>query len=364
MKAAAQFYGLDRTGGMIVWYQYLEALCDRGVELQIDTLGTVDDGRFLPPIDGVETRYHGHRAKPYKAVVRAVPGNLGFPNREVKVLTAARPANVDVRLCANTFTVASSIDGSTPVLHHVQHDERLFEPEGRRRRFAEQLLCHPDVVRTANCTWVADRLDDMGSSSVRIIAPAIDHEVFVPGPIAVDGPSRPFRVLTLGKSVDWKGLPDVVEAVRLLTEAGRDVTLVSYGPNQPKVPRSVRLEHHGLVDGPTLVGLLHGADVAVSASWYESFPLPPLEAMATGTPIVCTRLGTEDYAEHEVNALVVAPKVPQGFADAIARVMDDAELRQAMIAAGLATAPRFRWEVAVDAFCDEVAKVAGVGALS
>lgn len=360
MRAAVQLYGLDRTGGVIVWYRYLEALRDRGVDLQIDSLGTVDDARFLAPIEGVPTTFHGLRSKPYKTVVRSVPGNLGFPHREIDVLTESRPTDVDVRLCSNTFTVASSLDGHTPVLHHVQHDERLFEPEGRRRRLVEELLCHPDVIRTANCTWVADRLDDMGSSSVRVIPPALDHETFVPGPAAEISPGASVRVLTLGKSVDWKGLVDVVQAIRVLTEQGRDVTLVSYGPNKPRVPRGVRLEHHGFVNGDELAALLHGADVAVSASWYESFPLPPLEAMATGTPIVCTRLGTEDYAVDEQNALVVAPKDSAGLAGAIGRLVDDHDLRRSLVKQGLATAPKFRWEVACDAFCEEVGRAAGI----
>jgi len=360
MKASFQIYGLDRTGGVIVWYRYLEALRDRGVDLRIDSLGTADDARFLAPLDGVTNTFHGHRSKPYKAAVRAMPGNFGFPRREIGVLSAARPMDVDIRLCSNTFTVASSVDAGAPVLHHVQHDERLFEPEGRRRRLVETLLCHPDVIRTANCTWVADRLDDMGSSSVRVIPPAIDHDTFVPGPSPELEDGRPVRVITLGKSVDWKGLVDIVEAMRLLTAQGRDVTLVTYGPNKPRVPRGVRLEHHGLVDGTTLAGLLHGADIAVSASWYESFPLPPLEAMATGTAIVCTRLGTEDYAVHEKNALVVTPKQPEELAAAITRLSDDHDLRHSLVAEGLATAPRFRWDVACDAFCDEVGKAAGI----
>lgn len=360
MKASFQIYGLDRTGGVIVWYRYLEALRDRGVDLKIDSLGRADDSRFLPPVDDVSTSFHGHRSKPYKALVRSVPGNFGFPRREIGVLTSARPVDVDVRLCSNTFTVASSLDGHTPVLHHVQHDERLFEPEGRRRRLVEELLCHPDVIRTANCTWVADRLDDMGSSSVRVIPPALDHDTFVPGPPSEIEPGRGVRVITLGKSVDWKGLVDVVEAVRLLTEQGRDVTLVSYGPNKPRVPRGVRLEHHGLVDSATLANLLHDADVAVSASWYESFPLPPLEAMATGTALVCTRFGTEDYAVHEQNSLIVAPKQPSDFAAAIARLSDDHELRRSLVAEGLLTAPRFHWDAACDAFCEEVSRAAGI----
>ncbi len=360
MKVSFQIYGLDRTGGVIVWYRYLEALRDRCVELQIDSLGTHGDARFLEPVEGVATVFHGHRSKPYKVAVRAMPGNFGFPRREIDLLTAARPDNVDLRLCSNTFTVASSVDGHTPVLHHVQHDERLFEPEGRRRKLVEELLCHPDVIRTANCTWVADRLDDMGSSSVRVIPPALDHETFVPGPASEIEDGRPVRVLTLGKSVDWKGMVDVVEAMRILTEQGRDVTLVSYGPNKPRVPRGVRLEHHGFVNGTELCALLHGTDVAVSASWYESFPLPPLEAMATGTPIVCTRLGTEDYANHEENSLVVAPKQPPEIAAAIARLSDDHDLRHSLVRHGLETAPRFSWDVACDAFCEEVGRAAGI----
>jgi glycosyltransferase involved in cell wall biosynthesis len=147
-------------------------------------------------------------------------------------------------------------------------------------------------------------------------------------------------------------LRDVVAAVRDIS-AGGPVTLVSYGPDRPRGRfGGARLEHHGFVDQARLAALYRSASVCVSASWYESFPLPPLEAMAVGVPTICTRLGTEDYAADGENALIVPPQDPNAIAAALRRVRDDPDLCERLVRNGLDTARRFTWKRAEDLFVD------------
>jgi glycosyltransferase involved in cell wall biosynthesis len=88
--------------------------------------------------------------------------------------------------------------------------------------------------------------------------------------------------------------------------------------------------------------------VLVSASWYESFPLPPLEAMACGLPVITTPYGTEDYAFDGVNAIVVPPQDPKVLAEAIIRLLDDKDLREKLSKEGLNTAKKFTWDKTTD----------------
>lgn len=347
MKANFLFFGLDRTGGLLCMLRYLRALQAEGDETSITTLGKAGDPRFVEPPANTPTTYVGLRSKAYKGLVRLAPGGLGFPNREIgRLARAAAPADLQVVSYALTVPAAQQTQGQ--VYAHVQHFDALIVPPGRPQEIARAAYA-ADVYRTANCTWVADQTVAAGGRVEGIIAPGIDLEVFRPGERdrAADGP---LRVLTLGKAVDWKGLKDVVAAARLLAQ-DRDVELVSYGPDEPtgELGRA-RLVHHGFVDAPSLAELYRSSDVCVSGSWYESFPLPPLEAMACGTPVVCTRLGTEDYAEHEVNCLIVPPKDPEAIAAAVRRIADDQDLRTELVRNGLATAPRFTWDKAERAF--------------
>jgi glycosyltransferase involved in cell wall biosynthesis len=72
--------------------------------------------------------------------------------------------------------------------------------------------------------------------------------------------------------------------------------------------------------------------------------------MACGTPVVTTRYGTEDYARHEENSLVVMPRDIKAMAEAILRLLSDADLREKFRETGPQTAKRFTWEKTVDEF--------------
>ncbi|NUN97501.1 MAG: glycosyltransferase family 4 protein, partial [Candidatus Omnitrophica bacterium] len=79
--------------------------------------------------------------------------------------------------------------------------------------------------------------------------------------------------------------------------------------------------------------------------------LPPLEAMACGTPVVLTdSVGVREYAMHEGNCLMVPPGDPSALASAIRRALEDRALRERLAENGLATVPRFTWENMVEDF--------------
>lgn len=364
MRVDAQFFGLDRTGGTMVLLHYLGRAVDRGDEVHLTTLGTAADKRFVVPPAGTTATYVGLRRPLYRGLARLAPGDLGFPRWELRRLRgAARPA--ELRLASYTFTVLSSIDGNTPVYHHAQHMETLLETSDRRRRMILEGL-RSDVYRTANCTWVAEQIDSIGGSVDGIVTPGIDLDTFTDEGLrhdAVDSSrDRPARVVTLGKAVEWKGLNDVIAAVSIVAH-DRPIELITYGPDRPRVPRHVAHEHLGFVDPETLAATYRAADLCVVGSWYESFPLPPLEAMACGTPVVCTRIGTEDYASHERNCLIVPAQDPDAIASAIGRMLDDHDLRAHLRREGVRTAAAHGWSAAEARFLSHMDLAAGRRAL-
>lgn len=115
-------------------------------------------------------------------------------------------------------------------------------------------------------------------------------------------------------------------------------------------PRPV-VERNGLRDCVVFCGafaeqdkplLLDGAACLVFPSLYEGFGLPPLEAMACGTPVVAARAGSVPEVCGDAAALV-HPDDSEALADALARVLSDGELRRQLRERGLARSARFAW---------------------
>ena len=98
----------------------------------------------------------------------------------------------------------------------------------------------------------------------------------------------------------------------------------------------------GFVAQADLPALYRQATMLVYPSLYEGFGLPPLEAMACGTPVVTSKTTSLPEVVGEA-ALTVDPTSVEEIAAAMARLLDDASLRRHLHQAGLARAAEFTW---------------------
>jgi len=101
----------------------------------------------------------------------------------------------------------------------------------------------------------------------------------------------------------------------------------------------------GFVDDADLPALYSLAELFVFPTLYEGFGLPVLEAMACGTPVVCSNASSLPEVAGEA-ALLVAPTDASGLTAAMRRGLTDADLRSRLIAVGLARGQSFTWEEA------------------
>jgi glycosyltransferase involved in cell wall biosynthesis len=164
-------------------------------------------------------------------------------------------------------------------------------------------------------------------------------------------------VLAIGTVEPRKDLPGLVAAFGLLAADDPDLRLVIVGSDglaaadlaaaiaaSPAADRIVRI---GRVADRERLALLRGAEVVAYPSRYEGFGLVPLEAMAVGTPVVATHVGAIPEVVGDA-ALLVPAGDPTALADALGRVLADAELRSRLRRAGDVRVARFDWGRTVD----------------
>jgi glycosyltransferase involved in cell wall biosynthesis len=115
-----------------------------------------------------------------------------------------------------------------------------------------------------------------------------------------------------------------------------------------------RVEELGLASRVRLAGYVpaedlpywyNAAEVLVYPSLYEGFGLPPLEAMACGTPVISSTASSLPEVVGDAG-LLVDPADVDGLTSAMERVLRDAGLREQMRTAGLHRAQRFNWQAA------------------
>ena len=116
------------------------------------------------------------------------------------------------------------------------------------------------------------------------------------------------------------------EAQQRVAALGRNDSVVFLGP----------------VAEPDLPALYAGAELFVFPSLYEGFGFPVLEAMACGTPVICSNVSSLPEVAGAA-ALQVDPRNAGALASAINRVSSDAALRRSMRQEGLVQAGRFSW---------------------
>ncbi len=103
------------------------------------------------------------------------------------------------------------------------------------------------------------------------------------------------------------------------------------------------VRHLDYVDQEDLPFLYSGAKLLTLPALYEGFGLPPLEAMASGVPVVVSNVSSLPEVSGDASVLV-DPNSVNSIAEGLLEVLTNSNLRQQMIDRGLARAKHFTWE--------------------
>lgn len=195
-----------------------------------------------------------------------------------------------------------------------------------------------------------------------MITPGVDTEVFHPDD-SPSGDSAPRRadVVFVGRieaESRWKGIDTLVTAFAAVADRVPQATLhlVGDGNDVERLQGMVadlglsdRVVWHGALGHESVAEVLRGAGVTVlpSLTESESFGMTLIEAMASGCPVIGSRIGGIPFViRDEVDGLLVPPGDAEALAAAITRVLEDHDLAEELGRHGREAA-RDRWDMSL-----------------
>jgi glycosyltransferase involved in cell wall biosynthesis len=192
-------------------------------------------------------------------------------------------------------------------------------------------------------------LCDKGSGAVYRVYHGIDTELFAQSSHMAVKAKTPYQLLTVARLIAKKGLPTVYQALKILKDKGVDFkhTLIGDGDDRRKilpVIKNLELNAHACWLGtqPHEVVREHykrahlfvlGCEVAPNGD-RDGIPNVLFESMAMGVPVVATHLSAiPELVDTEKTGLLVDPAAPEQMAEAMLRLLTDADLRARIIPA-------------------------------
>ena len=195
-------------------------------------------------------------------------------------------------------------------------------------------------------------------ADITVIYPAVDHDFFRPSTAQVAGVQKKYGITKpyilslctieprknlVGLLNAYSQLPaDIKESHTLVLAGGKGWLDGEISVKYEEISRDYDVVMTGYVDEADLPALYSGAKVFAYPSFYEGFGMPPLEAMACGTPVITSNNSSLPEVVGDAGIMVDAHDTA-ALADAIAKVVTDPELAKKMRAAGIERAKRFDW---------------------
>lgn len=174
-------------------------------------------------------------------------------------------------------------------------------------------------------------------------------------------------ILYVGSLSRRKNIQGVLEAFDRLAERYERLHLVVVGARWSAFARDrtmdviaaqSRVHQLGQVDDtPTLEGIYRNARCLVFPSFYEASPLPPIEAMAYGCPVVAADIPSLRERCGGA-ALYCNPRDTSSIASAVEQVLNDASIANRLRREGLDRARSFTWDVCAERTLDVISAVA------
>lgn len=272
---------------------------------------------------------------------------------------------------SNHWALAETIWRRTPCVWYSHepsafiHDPSVIRGAPRHMRLGLH-LAHPVLACVdryltgraesiiANSEFTAERVQQIYGRESVVVPPGVD--------LARYGPSgvKEQTVLAVGRLTKFKRIDLILEAARILKTSGRaDISWLIVGDGEEREQLIRTAERLGVGDTVTflgrvpegdLPGLYASAQVVAIAADGEPFGMVAIEAMASGTAVVCCSTGgPAQIVRHEVSGLHFTPGDSGALAAQVARLMDNPDEAGRFGRAGRQIAEtRFGWDATAE----------------
>jgi len=372
---------IERTGGTRATFEIANRLHDLNYDVTITTLAgdyswfplkvkvnyvtSVPNKRLATALDSVARAYRGFRGR-YTAstlfyLSRLLKINLGAGLDLIPYLAENLP-DCDVNIATwypTAFAVYFSWRGRP--YYFVQDFQAMVAEQcdfyrNYCLRMFEASLRLPFYFLT-NSTYTRNLVTSyQPDAKIKVVGVGVNDQCFYPRKKKILEDMTKPKVMVIIRGFKFKGDEVAVKVLNIVNKK-LPIHAVLVGAHRSilKVFSSVKPEFgytcFGIVNDEKLATLYSSVDLFLYTSYVESFGLPPLEAMACGTPVVSTDcLGNRDYVNNGYNCLLTPTGDVEKISKTSLRLLTNSDLADRLVRGGLETSKQFKWDKVVERF--------------
>jgi len=202
------------------------------------------------------------------------------------------------------------------------------------------------TISQKNRAAMLEKCEHLASDKIKVIHCGVDLAFFEPNAKDGNGKQGPLRITSVGSLIPKKGHETLIRACGKLKERGVDFNCTIVGVGGLEAPLKALIGELGLEEQVKLAGAqsqvwvrnqLANSDVFALAcvqaggEGQDGIPVAMMEALAMGVPVISTPVsGIPELIEQEVSGLLVPQRDAEKLADAIMRIAEDGDFRQAL----------------------------------
>ena len=339
------------AGTEIATYNIAKHLAKRGHEVHVIT--SLDEGL---PKESIEQSFYVHRIKiPQMRFL----GIVVFWLKALPLLKRLKPDMVHGQ--STTTGIVGFLAKKLLKKPYVVYERgsEVYLPWLFKTPISKLVLRRADVV-IALTEDMKTEMQKIYSRDVAVIPNGIDLESYEDLPtkeasrqrLALNNNDK--IILFVGTLRPVKGLKYLIQAMNMVRQKDTKARLMLIGYGEERQSLEGLVKELDLGDRVTFVGkvpnekvpeYMAASDIFVLPSLSEGFPVVILEAMASGLPIVATKVGgLPEIVKDGENGFLVKPRGPEELADKVLALLENEELRRGMIRNNRNKVQQYSWE--------------------
>lgn len=367
--------GLGQSGGPIVHYNFMNGLVQKGHTVCVVSTSECFEWSENAHLTRTASRHSGQRKLRVRASIRKrVRKSLGRVLRLSVTTSSHRPregtvhditTDVSRSLMGNYASVSpcdiliATHPYTADAVYHLRHgrkivmfslhfEELMYKDAGDRDEISK--LNHLPFHHVVNSKWLQSMFRFNYGIDAFLVNPGLDLNLFGREICPLKFSEKtPIRILTYcDPRRSFKGYEQQIIVLEGLSRMRNDIEIDIYGrdPETNRFP----YKYLGWLPQDRLADHYSQAHVLFSPSWYESFPYPPLEAMAAGCAVAAGPIGTDEYLLDGRTGVVIDPFDVEKTIEILDHLFDDRGRMLSLALAGKQMSYGFPWSRQSDRF--------------